>query len=423
MYLIGRPFTFRAVIRGVIAFMQEASISCQNVWKVFGPNPSSVLELTDDSLDKQDILEQTGHVLAVKDVSFDVEPSEIFVVMGLSGSGKSTLVRCINRIIEPTSGTILIDGTDVAQMDMEELRELRRHKLSMVFQNFGLLPHRSVEENVGFGLEIRGERGKSKEDKVKNALELVGLIGWEKSMIHELSGGMQQRVGLARSLASDPEILLMDEPFSALDPLIRRQMQDEFINLRDTVSKTVIFITHDLAEALKLGHRIAIMKDGVVVQIGTPMDIVANPADDYVKEFVRDVSRGDVLPASSIMKRPSVRVREGADLESVLNDMKSRNTDVSFVTDNYGRMKGVVTAPQAEASIEDGIQKVDDILQTDFPQASSDTTLNECLPLIAEGEIPLLILDDSRHLLGIITRKELIEAMQSESVEISNNEK
>lgn len=403
--------------------MQEASISCQNVWKVFGPNPSSVLELTDDSLDKQDILEQTGHVLAVKDVSFDVEPNEIFVVMGLSGSGKSTLVRCINRIIEPTSGTILIDGTDVAQMDMEELRELRRHKLSMVFQNFGLLPHRSVEENVGFGLEIRGERGKSKEDKVKNALELVGLIGWEKSMIHELSGGMQQRVGLARALASDPEILLMDEPFSALDPLIRRQMQDEFINLRDTVSKTVIFITHDLAEALKLGHRIAIMKDGVVVQIGTPMDIVANPADDYVKEFVRDVSRGDVLPASSIMKRPSVRVREGADLESVLNDMKSRKTDVSFVTDNYGRMKGVVTAPQAEASIEDGLQKVDDILQTDFPQASSDTTLNECLPLIAEGEIPLLILDDSRHLLGIITRKDLIEAMQSESVEISNNEK
>ena len=403
--------------------MQEASISCQNVWKVFGPNPSSVLELTDDSLDKQDILEQTGHVLAVKDVSFDVEPNEIFVVMGLSGSGKSTLVRCINRIIEPTSGTILIDGTDVAQMDMEELRELRRHKLSMVFQNFGLLPHRSVEENVGFGLEIRGERGKSKEDKVKNSLELVGLIGWEKSMIHELSGGMQQRVGLARALASDPEILLMDEPFSALDPLIRRQMQDEFINLRDTVSKTVIFITHDLAEALKLGHRIAIMKDGVVVQIGTPMDIVANPADDYVKEFVRDVSRGDVLPASSIMKRPSVRVREGADLESVLNDMKSRKTDVSFVTDNYGRMKGVVTAPQAEASIEDGLQKVDDILQTDFPQASSDTTLNECLPLIAEGEIPLLILDDSRHLLGIITRKDLIEAMQSESVEISNNEK
>ena len=402
--------------------MQEASISCRNVWKVFGPNPLSVLEISDGNLDKQEILEQTGHVLAVKDVSFDVEPSEIFVVMGLSGSGKSTLVRCINRIIEPTAGTILIDGIDVAQMNTEELRELRRHKLSMVFQNFGLLPHRSVEENVGFGLEIRGERGKSKDDKVKNALELVGLIGWEKSMIHELSGGMQQRVGLARALASDPEILLMDEPFSALDPLIRRQMQDEFINLRDTVSKTVIFITHDLAEALKLGYRIAIMKDGVVVQIGTPMDIVANPADDYVKEFVRDVSRGDVLPASSIMKRPSVRVREGIDLESVLNTMKAKEADVAFVTDNYGRMKGVVTAPQAEASLEEGIKTVDDILDTEFPKASSDTTLSECLPLVAEGDIPLLILDDNQHLMGTITRKDLIDAMQPENVDKNDNE-
>ncbi|UCD08920.1 MAG: betaine/proline/choline family ABC transporter ATP-binding protein [Dehalococcoidales bacterium] len=371
-------------------------------------------------MDKQEILEQTGHVLAVKDVSFDVEPSEIFVVMGLSGSGKSTLVRCINRIIEPTAGMIFIDGIDVAQMDTEELRNLRRHKLSMVFQNFGLLPHRSVDENVGFGLDIRGEHGKTKDDKVKNALELVGLIGWEKSMIHELSGGMQQRVGLARALASDPEIMLMDEPFSALDPLIRRQMQDEFINLRDTVSKTVIFITHDLAEALKLGHRIAIMKDGVVVQIGTPMDIVANPADDYVKEFVRDVSRGDVLPASSIMKRPSVRVREGIDLESVLNDMKNREADVAFVTDTYGIMKGVVTAPQAEASLEEGIKTVDDIVDTNFPQASSDTTLSECLPLIAEGDIPLLILDDNRHLLGVITRKAIIDAIQSGNGEINN---
>lgn len=400
--------------------MQEASISCENVWKVFGPKPSSVLALSDNNLDKQEVLEQTGHVIAVRDVSFRVEPSEIFVVMGLSGSGKSTLVRCINRLIEPTSGKILIDGVDAAQMNKEELRQLRRHKLSMVFQNFGLLPHRSVEENVGFGLEIRGEHGKSKDDKVKNALELVGLHGWGKSMIHELSGGMQQRVGLARSLASDPEILLMDEPFSALDPLIRRQMQDEFINLRDAVSKTVVFITHDLAEALKLGHRIAIMKDGVVVQIGTPMDIVANPADEYVREFVRDVSRGDVLPASSIMKRPSVRIREGTDLETTLNNMKNREADMAFVTDNFGRIKGIVSAPQAEASLEEGVKTVDDIVETEFPRASSDTSLNECLPLIAEGDIPLLILDDSKHLMGIVTRKDIIDAIQTDS---GNNEK
>jgi len=394
---------------------KETGIVCKNVWKVFGPDPESVYSLADSGMGKQEILEQTGHVLAVKDVSFEVEENEIFVVMGLSGSGKSTLVRCINRLIEPTTGDIYIDGVDIAKMDNFALRELRRSKLSMVFQYFGLLPHRSVEDNVAFGLEIRGEHGKARQEKVANSLELVGLKGWGKSRVHELSGGMQQRVGLARALASDPEILLMDEPFSALDPLIRRQMQDEFINLRGTMSKTVVFITHDLAEALKLGHRIAIMKDGAVVQIGTPMEIVTNPADDYVKEFVRDVSRGDVLPASSIMKRPSVRVREGADLETVLNDMKDREADVAFVTDSFGRMKGVVTAPQAEASVEEGLKKVEEVMETEFPHALSDTYLSECLPLIAEGEIPLLILDDSNHLLGVITRKDLIDAMQSDT--------
>ena len=388
---------------------------CQNVWKIFGPNPESIYPLAEEGMDKQQILEQTGHVLAVQDVSFEVKENEIFVVMGLSGSGKSTLVRCINRLIEPSRGDIYVDGIDISKMDDDELRELRRHKLSMVFQYFGLLPHRSVEDNVAFGLEIRGEHGKTRQEKVAQALELVGLKGWGKSQVHELSGGMQQRVGLARALASDSEILLMDEPFSALDPLIRRQMQDEFINLRDTVSKTVVFITHDLAEALKLGHRIAIMKDGLVVQVGTPMEIVAEPADEYVKEFVRDVSRGDVLPASSVMKRPAVRVRESTDLESVLNDMKAREADVAFVTDNFGRMKGVVTAPQAEASLEEGLKKVDDIMQNDFPSTSSDTSLSECLPLIAESEIPLLILDDSRHLLGVVTRKDLIDAMQSDT--------
>ena len=394
---------------------KNVSITCQNVWKVFGPNPESVYALAEGGMDKQQILEQTGHVVAVKDVSFDVEENEIFVVMGLSGSGKSTLVRCFNRIIEPTRGNIYIDGMDIAKMNENRLRELRRHKLSMVFQYFGLLPHRTVEENVTFGLEIRGEHGKSRYEKVEQALELVGLTGWGKSRVHELSGGMQQRVGLARALASDTKILLMDEPFSALDPLIRRQMQDEFINLRDTVSKTVVFITHDLAEALKLGHRIAIMKDGVVVQIGTPMDIVANPADDYVREFVRDVSRGDVLPASSVMKRPKVRVREGSDLETALNDMKNRGADLAFVTDNFGRMKGVITAPQAEASLEEGPKKVDEIMQLEYPYTSSDTSLNNCLPLIAEGDIPLLILDDRKHLLGVITMKDLIGAMQSDA--------
>ncbi len=393
--------------------VQDTIISCKNVWKVFGTDPVSIVSLPDEESDKQKVLDSTGHVIAVKDVSFDIVPNEIFVVMGLSGSGKSTLVRLINRLIEPTAGQILIDGNDVARMDTEQLRKLRRYKLSMVFQNFGLLPHRTVEENVGFGLEIRGEHGRKKEEKIAQALALVGLQGWEKSMTHELSGGMQQRVGLARALASDTEILLMDEPFSALDPLIRRQMQDEFINLRDTVNKTVVFITHDLAEALKLGSRIAIMKDGVVVQLGTPMEIVTNPADDYVRDFVQDVSRGDVLPASSIMRRPRVRVREGTNLESVVKNMKDRGEDYAFVTDMFGRLQGVVTISQAEASLEEGKTSLTDIMQREFPSTSSDSKLNECLPLIAEGEIPLLILDERRHLLGVITRKELIDALQS----------
>jgi len=297
---------------------QEVGIFCQNVWKVFGPNPESVFALTDNGMDKQEILEQTGHVIAVKEVSFEVHENEIFVVMGLSGSGKSTLVRCINRLIEPTKGTILVDGIDVAQMNDAELRELRRHKLSMVFQNFGLLPHRTVQDNVTFGLEVRGEHGSERGEKVAQALELVGLKGWEKSRIHELSGGMQQRVGLARALAVESEIVLMDEPFSALDPLIRRQMQDEFINLRSAMKKTVVFITHDLLEALKLGDRIAIMKDGVIVQIGTPQEIVTLPADDYVSEFVKDVPRGQVIPVASIMEDPPVSVRSEQSLQRIL---------------------------------------------------------------------------------------------------------
>jgi len=266
-------------------------ISCQNVWKIFGPSPENILQGINNGVSKQDILEETGHVIAVRDVSFDVEENETFVIMGLSGSGKSTLVRCLNRLIEPTAGDVYIDGQDIAQMNETQLQEVRRHRLSMVFQHFGLLPHRNVLDNVTFGLEVRGDSKQKRLNEAIEALELVGLKGWEKSWIYELSGGMQQRVGLARALAIGSEILLMDEAFSALDPLIRRQMQDEFLSLRSMVKKTVIFITHDLLEALKLGDRIAIMRDGIIVQVDTPDEIVAHPADEYVSEFVKDVPR------------------------------------------------------------------------------------------------------------------------------------
>ncbi len=392
---------------------KKVNILCQNVWKVFGPQPESVFDAINNGATKQDILEQTGHVIAVKDVSFEVYENEIFVVMGLSGSGKSTLVRCLNRLIEPTRGTILVDGADLAQMNDTKLRELRRYKLSMVFQNFGLLPHRSVQDNVTFSLEVRGEHGKERREKVVRALELVGLKGWEKSQIYELSGGMQQRVGLARALAVESEILLMDEPFSALDPLIRRQMQDEFINLRSTVKKTVVFITHDLLEALKLGDRIAIMKDGEIIQLGTPQQIVSEPADDYVQEFVKDVPRGQVIPVESVMEQPPVLAHSEQSLEEVIERMTANEVNVAFVVDADGRLKGITTMERAVTSRGKGLTKAGEAAQEGFASTSPNTRLEECLPLVAEEDTPVAVLGEQQRLLGVVTRTALIRAMQS----------
>ena len=281
--------------------MTDAAVSCRSVWKIYGPKADKVVGTPDADLPRAELLEKTGCVAAVRDISFDVAPGEVFVVMGLSGSGKSTLVRMINRIHDPTAGQVLIDDEDIMELDDSRLREVRRKKISMVFQHFGLLPHRRIVDNVAFGLEVQG---RDKDERVAIAdetLTKVGLGGWGASFPDELSGGMQQRVGLARALANDPEILLFDEPFSALDPLIRRDMQDQVIALQRDLRKTMIFITHDLAEALKLGDRIAIMKDGKFVQVGTPEEVVAQPADDYVADFTKDVPRAHVLTARAIM--------------------------------------------------------------------------------------------------------------------------
>jgi glycine betaine/proline transport system ATP-binding protein len=280
----------------------DTAVSCRGLWKVYGPHPERIVGSPEADLPRPELLEKTGCVAAIKDVSFDVPPGEVFVVMGLSGSGKSTLVRMINRLHDPTAGEIVVDGEDVLTMGAERLRELRRRKISMVFQHFGLLPHRRIVDNVAFGLEVQGIEREDRERKAVEVLEVVGLHGWAQHYPDELSGGMQQRVGLARALATDPEIMLFDEPFSALDPLIRRDMQDEVIRLQREVRKTMIFITHDLAEALKLGDRIAIMKDGRFVQVGTPEEVVAHPADDYVADFTKDVPRAHVLTARAIMR-------------------------------------------------------------------------------------------------------------------------
>ena len=284
--------------------MSDAALTVTNLWKIFGKGSDKVIGTPDADLSRADLKEKTGCVVGIKDVSFEVAPGEVFVVMGLSGSGKSTLIRMLTRLIEPTAGEIVMGGRDVVKASDAELRELRRTHTSMVFQHFGLLPHRQVIDNVAYGLEVRGVGRKERREKAMEIVELVGLRGYDRSYPDQLSGGMQQRVGLARALANDPEMLLFDEPFSALDPLIRRDMQNEVIRLHRELGKTMVFITHDLAEALKLGDRIMILRDGAIVQIGTPDEVVARPADDYVKDFVSEVPKAHVLTLKWVMREP-----------------------------------------------------------------------------------------------------------------------
>lgn len=327
--------------------MSQAKITCRNIWKVFGPNPKRALETLDRSASRAAVQEETGHVVAVKDVTFDIQEGETFVVMGLSGSGKSTLVRCISQLIEPTAGEVVIDGEDVTKLNDKQLLDLRRHKMAMVFQHFGLFPHRTVLDNIAFGLEVRGEDKAARNKRAMDVIDLVGLAGWHDNYPRELSGGMQQRVGLARAMAADPEILIFDEPFSALDPLIRREMQDELLGLQGKLKKTMVFITHDFLEAIKMGDHIAIMKDGEIVQIGTPEEIVANPIDQYVADFTEDVPRYKVLSAGKVM-RPASGAANGQDpipasakIESLIDRMADTD-EACCVADATGAIVGEI---------------------------------------------------------------------------------
>ena len=344
-----------------------SSIQIQNVSKIFGNTSKEALDAINNKLvTKQEALEKYNSVIGVSDVSFDINPGEIFCVMGLSGSGKSTLVRHINRLLEPTIGKILIDGQDVMALEKQDLQDFRNKKIGMVFQNFALMPHRSVIDNIAMPLEIRGVNKNNRYGKANEILNIVELQGWGNKYAHELSGGMQQRVGLARALAADPEILLMDEPFSALDPLIRRQLQKEFIKLSKQLKKTTVFITHDLDEAVKVGHRIAIMRDGMVIQVGTPEEIVMNPKDDYVADFVKGISRLEVVKAKSIMKsidqftqengaipNDAVRMNENDDLSSLIEHSVSSNKPI-VICNKEGNELGVVTQKDLLVSIVEG---------------------------------------------------------------------
>src|SRR5690242_7676771 len=294
----------------------DVALHVDGLWKIFGPRADKIMKSSDAQLTRKELQEKTGHVVGIRDVSFDVSPGEVFVVMGLSGSGKSTLVRLLTRLIEPTAGTVEMFGEDITAMSDRALLDTRRRKVSMVFQHFGLLPHRKVVDNVAFGLEVRGEGKRDRRNRAQEMVDLVGLSGYENNFPDQLSGGMQQRVGLARALAADPEVLMFDEPFSALDPLIRRDMQNEVIRLHEEVGKTMVFITHDLAEALKLGDRILIMRDGEIVQIGTPDEVVGAPADEYVRDFTSDVPKSHVLTLKWVMRAPDGDPGDGPVLQS-----------------------------------------------------------------------------------------------------------
>ena len=385
-------------------------LEVKHLTKIFGKRQKQALEMVQQAKSKTEILEKTGATVGVYDVNFEVQTGEIFVIMGLSGSGKSTLIRLLNRLIDPTSGDIYIDGQDVAKMNEEELRDVRRHKLNMVFQNFGLFPHRTILENTEFGLEVRGVDKEERTRLAEQALDNAGLFSFKDQYPDQLSGGMQQRVGLARALANNPDILLMDEAFSALDPLIRREMQDELLDLQAEHERTIIFITHDLNEALRIGDRIAIMADGQIMQIGTGEEILTNPANDFVREFVEDVDRSKVLTAQNIMTTP---LTTNIDIDGptvALNRMKKEEVSMLLAVDRKRHLKGSLTAESARDARKEH-QALAEVIDKNVRKVTQETLITDIFPLIYDSPAPLAVVDDKDKLVGVIIKGRVIEAL------------
>jgi len=387
-------------------------IHVEGLYKIFGPQPQKALSMLSQGKTKDEIMAAIRHGVGVNNATFDVREGEIVVVMGLSGSGKSTLVRCLNRLIAPTAGKIIVDGQDVLTMDEKELRRLRQNKMGMVFQNFALFPHRTVLENAAMGLEIQGMPKAERLQKAREALELVGLDSWAGSYPRELSGGMQQRVGLARALALSPDILLMDEAFSALDPLIRRDMQDELINLQEKMRKTIVFISHDLDEALKLGDRIILMKDGAIVQIGTPEQILTSPATEYVARFVQDVDITKVLTAESVMKRSEAVAYLRTDgPRAALRKMRKHNIAHLFVVDHNQQLVGIVSADAAAHQAAQGQDQLAEAICTDIKTVYMDTPAQDLFGIMSDLPYPLAVVDENNKFKGVIVRGTLVAAL------------
>lgn len=401
--------------------MLLSKIRVENVSKIFGKKIPQALDLVNKGESKSIILKKTGATVGVNDTSFEVDDGEIFVIMGLSGSGKSTLVRLLNRLIEPTTGSIFINGEDVSKMNKVQLRDIRRNKINMVFQNFGLFPHQTILKNTEYGLKVRGVSKEERRIKAEKALDNAGLLEFKNQYPSQLSGGMQQRVGLARALANDSEIVLMDEAFSALDPLIRKGMQDELIELQQNVQKTIIFITHDLNEALRIGDRIAIMKDGAIIQIGTGEEILTNPADDYVSSFIEDVDRSKVLTAENIMVRPVTINPEIDGPKMALKRMKDEQVSLVIAANRKKQLLGYVTADDALNCAKQGQSLLTDCIHEEMNTVPHDMLLEDVLNVIHDSPTPVAVIKEEK-LVGVLIRGIVIEALAKTGVEVVEHE-
>ena len=388
----------------------SVKIKVEHLTKIFGKKPKEILKRLKNNQSKDKIFKETGHTVGVKDATFSVNDGEIFVIMGLSGSGKSTLIRCLNLINEPTAGSIYVDDENIVKFDKHKLREFRQTKATMVFQNFGLLNHRTVLGNVEYGLEVKGVPADERKKIAIDTVNSVGLSGWEDKYISELSGGMQQRVGLARALANNPDILLMDEPFSALDPLIRRDMQLELLDIQSKLQKTIVFITHDVNEAFKLGDRVAVMKDAEIVQIGTAEDILNNPSNAYIEDFVRDIDRSKVLQAKHIMFKPGALVKITHGLKVAIKEMESNGISSVFVVGENRKLEGIVTIDDAVEAVKNK-KKLTDILRQDYFTTEEEAYVQDLIPKAIESKYPIAVVDDNKKLLGIIVRVSVLSGL------------
>jgi len=388
----------------------DVILEAKHVTKLYGGNKAEAVRLMTAGAEKNEVYQKTGVIAALWDINFQVKRGEIFVIIGLSGSGKSTLIRCLNMLNRPTSGSILFNDTDLLHLNKKELLDFRRHKAAMVFQNFGLMSHRNVLGNVAYGLEVRNVPRAEREQKAMEMIEMVGLGGMEHQPITSLSGGMRQRVGIARALASDPEVMLMDEPFSALDPLVRSDMQFELLSIQRKLGKTIVFITHDINEAFKLGDRVAIMRDGKIVQLDVPERMSTNPADDYVKKFIEGADKTKVFSVRHVMAKPACIVRSKDSPDHAINLMRRNETSSAYVVDNTMRFAGIVTI-DAAIRARSGGESISQVLIADTPTITQEALISDILPLAAEAKFPLAVVDEEERLKGIVSRASVLSSL------------